>query len=769
MGMRDKFANAQWISGPEFSYGRDDAGYFSRSHRTQVVAREFELDACECERALLNIAVLGYAHVKVNGMPLPHVELLGHWTNWTRAVYADEFDIAELVSPGVNRIEIELGNGFYNPSPLTLFGKYNLRERLAEVGTPQVLCALHAGEGLVVVSDESWSCTEGDLVFNNIYLGEIWDFRPRAIDSLKVFARVNDRSLLRNPAPLCVGAGEAAPVVVRERNGAVVLDFGEVVAGFIDIAFNASEGDEVLLRYSEGAADGSLQFESNVAGHVGRSTPRGMCPGGAAWDQAVVANCPTAPMAEERDVVICREGSNVLRNRFTCHSFRFVEIQGLRGAGVIVHAKAVYVHNELREIGDFTCDNEWFMGLYDAARRTKLNNVHDVFEDCARERFGYGGDMVALSVSNLFLFDMMGLLDKTLADFRRDQTERGGLPETAPFVGIGSNGPAYGEGPLLWQLAYPFLAVVLDRYQGCPEILEREWAGIERFGDYLLSFEPSELASHCLGDHGSVLTGDNFKSGTPDKGFVGWCAIAWCLESVAEVGRRCGHDVTRFERAKQELLTLIRERFEHADGTFGDGTQTSLAFAAALGLGDPAVLAKMLVAKMGERGDLITCGIFGTMLTYGLLARQGHNDAVERWLIREDAPSFRAMMAMGNRALAEEFDSPLASLDHAMFSSYVQWFYEGLAGIQVLPGARCFDCVRIAPYFSHRCTWARCSHQTPHGPLGVAWRRHDGEVEVTVDVPWGVTVTWDIPGARLASQEEGPQGERFVYIVEESA
>lgn len=42
--------------------------------------------------------------------------------------------------------------------------------------------------------------------------------------------------------------------------------------------------------------------------------------------------------------------------------------------------------------------------LYAAALRTKLNNVHGVWEDCARERLSYGGDMVALSASNLMCF-----------------------------------------------------------------------------------------------------------------------------------------------------------------------------------------------------------------------------------------------------------------------------------------------------------------------------------------------------------------------------
>lgn len=46
---------------------------------------------------------------------------------------------------------------------------------------------------------------------------------------------------------------------------------------------------------------------------------------------------------------------------------------------------------DLKKIAKITVDNQELQQLYDAATRTKLNNVHGTFEDCARERLGYGG------------------------------------------------------------------------------------------------------------------------------------------------------------------------------------------------------------------------------------------------------------------------------------------------------------------------------------------------------------------------------------------
>ncbi len=730
--IEEALARASWVSGEPYAYGPDDAGYYDE-HPNHVVGRSFTLDETAlADGCTLAIAVLGYARVLINGRALGNVELLGHWTNFTKLVYVDRFEVGALVMPGENRIEIELGNGFYNPAPLTLFGKYNLRERLAEVGTPQVLAAVMAGGTPVVLTDASWEVRPGGLRFNNLYLGEVADlaFDPAQAPWRPVRAWRHDRVLAPAPVPPCRRLGTVEPVSLVEVPDGVLVDFGEMVAGVIDIAFTAAAGARVELTYAEVAERGVPRYDSNVAGLVGMETPRGVCPGG-----------PGAPTpAIQRDVLRCREGLNRYTSTFTYHSFRYVLARGLTAAH-IRSITASYIHTDVRQIGMVETDCASFDALMDAAVRTKLNNVHGIFEDCSRERFGYGGDMVSLATSNFMLFDEAGLIDKTLGDFSRDQTERGGLPETAPFMGIGSNGPAYGEGPLLWQLAYPYLAVQADRFFGRRDLIEREWGGLERFGAYVLSFDPAELASHCLGDHGSVLTGgaEGFKSGTPDKEFVGWCAILWCLDALVQAGRRVDKDVARFARAADELRTEIIARFRRVDASFGDGTQTACAFAGMLGLGDPDEQARLLARDMRVRDGVLTTGIFGTMLAFDLLHRTGHDDAVETWLLRRAHPSLLAMLDSGSGALAEQFTEDLSSFNHAMFSSYAQWLFEALGGIRVADDAVACDAVVIDPYLSPRTDRVACSYATPHGVIEVRWERGlGGTTEVAVTLPAGV-------------------------------
>ena len=730
-------ANAQawWISGPTYEYGEDDAGYY-QPHRNHVVSRTFEMNGFK--RASLTVSVLGYARVTINGKALGNVELLGDWTNFTKQVTARTFDVTELLRPWANTIEVELGNGWFNPSPLTMFGKYNLRKRLAEVGTPAVLVTLVADGQTVLVSDDTWSCREGQLLFNNVYLGETRDLSSAGGSELPLVTQKDMRNLEPAVVEPCRRFAPVAGTDVHElADGSLVVDFHELDTGMIDLQFIAHVGQEVTVRYAEELdAKGAPSYESSHAGLVGCLVPEGFrIPGG-----------PGAPeRAIQTDRIICAEGENHFTNQFTVHSCRYAVIEGLSREQLLSIA-FVPVHTDLSASGTIATGNAFYDSMVDAAVRTKLNNVHGLWEDCARERLGYGGDMVALAASNLVAFDCEGLIRKTARDFRNDQTSAGGVPETAPFMGIGSNGTAYGEGPLLWQLAYPHLVLRAYQFYGSRDLVEQEWPHVKKLVDYLLAWDPAELATHCLGDHGSVATSESFKTGTPDKELVGWCTIARFARAAARFEDILGLPSSGYDVRYDKLREEIRTRFAHDDGTWGDGTQTGLAFAADLGLADERELANRLVAKIAEDHGVLTTGIFGTTIAFDLLNRTGHSDVVEAWLTREEAPSYKAMLASGNKALAEQFEMFLSSYNHAMFSSYLQWFYQGLGGIRVADDAVGANKVVLRPHFSKNTDRVSCALETRQGVVRTAWQRlEDGEIAFSYSAPKGMEVQVEVP------------------------
>lgn len=173
----------------------------------------FELESVPA-RAELELAVLGYARVRINGKRAGWLRAPRMVDQLHQKGLCAQGRRGGLLHEGANEIQIELGNGFFNPSPLRLFGKYNLRERLAEVGTPRVAARLVDGEGKVLVTtDSSWSVREGDLLFNNVYLGEVFDLREHAQKAAPCPVTVydGDRSVELSPVVPCVPGGQRKP------------------------------------------------------------------------------------------------------------------------------------------------------------------------------------------------------------------------------------------------------------------------------------------------------------------------------------------------------------------------------------------------------------------------------------------------------------------------------------------------------------------------------------------------------------------------------
>ncbi|MGI6230435.1 MAG: family 78 glycoside hydrolase catalytic domain [Tractidigestivibacter sp.] len=746
--MADNLEDVLWMSGPDYGYGADGSGYYS-DHRNHVLERDFDInDPSELEGATLTIAVLGSCRVFVNNEPADGGAPLGIWTNYTKRVYSFSLDVLPLLHEGRNTLRVELGNGWYNPSPLRLFGKYNLRERLAEVGTPRVALRLCAADSeqtphTLVESDRSWSCREGQLLFNNIYLGERRDLSTPGGKVLPLVVRQESRDVKPCPSPRFVLGPRVTPSSVKQReDGSVFLDFGRIISGYFDLSMLASQGDVITLTFAEAMdKSGNLSCDSNLAGLVGMVTPEGL----------TITGGPDAPKrAMERDQIICAEGENRFVNEFTVHSFRYVLLEGAP-ASAIIQAAAIYMHADLKRVGSFECDNPDLQALYDAALATKLNNVRDTWEDCSRERFGYGGDMVALAISNLLTFDCEGLIAKVVGDFSRDQTERGGVPETAPYMGIQSNGTGAGEGPLLWQLAFPYLTLKSWQHYGSKNLLSEEWPALKRQADYLLSQDPASLSTRCLGDHGSVETGDSFKTGTPDKSLVGWCTILAFADCAARIAHALGKpEEERYRTTANSLRAQIVERFKNPDGSFGDGTQTGLAFAAAFELENPQRLADQLAAKVQEDGGVLATGIFGTTLAFEVLHRYDHDNVVESWLLRRTKPSLLDMLASGNGVLAEQFHTNLSSLNHAMFSSYVGWLMEAPGGIRVEQEAVSADSIQIKPYFAESCNHVRATLATKAGTVMVEWSRRGGSVELRASYPASAHVSVEVPAGYCA-------------------
>lgn len=750
--MSQELFSGQWIQGENYDYGNEDELYY-HNHPNTILYKSFNLEHVDKEN-IFRIAVLGYYVLSVNGKRVSIAELNNDWTDFTKCVYFDEYDITNYLNIGMNEIEIELGNGMYNPSPLRLFGKYNLRQRLAEIGEPKAICELIVNQKTYLSSDSSWLYKPGYYLFNNLYLGEKIDYTMQSTQLFPVIISNQEYHFEKSFIPKIKKFQVVEPFETKEYHDGLLVDFGKMISGFISLNINTYANQEIKLEYSEDFRNGEMFYDTVLAGSVGEKINDFQIPGG-----------PGAPeRAIQTDVIKCNEGVTYFENKFTYHSFRYVYLTGC-SLDQINKIEAIYVHTDLKQIGNIESEHELYNQLYEAAMQTKLNNVHSVFEDCARERLGYGGDIVALAMSNLYTFDLQAMYKKVIRDFRFEQSKNGGIPETAPYMGIQTNGTADREGPLLWQLVYPYLVNKHYQFYGDKSLLEEEIPYLKKHMDYILSLDLEYVVERCLGDHGSILIAGQFRKPTPDKLFLGYCTVLLLLKNNIQILNHLGLDSSFYKKQYDHINEIICNKFVHADGTVGEGTQTGYAFALYLELGNKEKILNKFIKKLEADNYIFNSGIFGMSLSYEVLSKNDRCDIVEKWLLNKNKGTFYEMLESGSGVLSELFVGDHFSMNHAMFTSYQVFYYKGLAGIYIDDDAIGFNKITLKPYFTHTMNHYSCSVDTIHGKIESIWNKTNNGYEWIIKVPDTIQYQLDLKGYHVKALKE--QKEHIKVIFDE--
>ncbi|MEI6907120.1 alpha-L-rhamnosidase C-terminal domain-containing protein, partial [Klebsiella pneumoniae] len=420
--------------------------------------------------------------------------------------------------------------------------------------------------------------------------------------------------------------------------------------------------------------------------------------------------------------------------------FRYVQLSGIN-IEQLNNVQALSVHTVLRENGGFYCSDPYINKLFEVAKRTKLNNIHSVFGDCARERFAYGGDIVALARSQVYQFDSAAIYKKTIFDFINDIRPCGGVTETAPFMGIKTNGVGGETGPLGWQLVLPYLIAIHYRHYGNVNLLAESLPFLEK---QILSLEMrdfDDLVTCCLGDWGSrVHDMRNYKNGSPALHFTSACFYYYHLLIIAKICDDLGFKekwlkyIGKANKIREKILSL----YKNTDGSFADRSQTSFVFAIYFDLCDDIESSlNALIDLIKKEQNVITCGIFGQSFAYEIFHRYGHNELILEWL-RVEA-GFKKMLKNDASTLKEFFGDNLnGSNNHAMFSSYSSWLFQALGGITVAEEAVGADVILISPSFTDTINFVDCWHQTIRGRIECRWRRYKKGIELVIKVPFNL-------------------------------
>jgi alpha-L-rhamnosidase len=709
-GQRAPDWSGDWICRPLPTDAHD-------AHRPAAHLRtEFVIDG-EVAAAAVHATAGGIYELWLNGARVGTDRLAPGWTDYRHRVRAQAYDIRALLRPGTNCVGAIVMDGWY----AGYVGWDRIREHYGRtpVVKAEVVVDLTDGRVVRVVTGTHWRTAAGPIRSGDLLDGELYDARYELGDW--TVPGYDDSSWdLAWPDPGPAGVivpmpcepvrviDEVRPVsVTAGRPGSRIVDLGEEIVGWPRLTVDAPAGSIVRLRCAEALDDAGELYTANLRA-------------AACTDTFISAGQPA-----------------VWEPRSTYRGFRYVEVTGPPDATI----DGVVAHTDARLTGDFSCSSADLTELWSAVRRTVRANLVSIPTDCPQrdERLGWMDVEVTMQTAS-YLFDLGDFYAAWLADVRSGQCDAGAFGDVAPRLshtrdaaaGWGDAGVAVPWG--LWE------------WYGDRRVLTENLDAMARWPQWIAAQNPDGVWRHGRGND----YGDWLAVVESDKQLF---ATAWWARSCDLVARAA----TLLERPDvagpaAELGRRVRSGFAREAATVAP-TQTLLLLAREFGLEPWAGRADLLLADVEANG--LTVGFQGVRHLLPALTALGRADLAYALALREDQPSWLAMLRLGATTIWERWDSRtpagfanpfMNSLCHIALGTVATWLHATVGGLARDPDVVGWRRALVAPEPGGSVTWAKTSYDSRHGRYAVEWVLVGDVLDVQVEVPPECEARVRIPG-----------------------
>jgi alpha-L-rhamnosidase len=675
--------------------------------------------------AELRIVGLGQFEAHLNGRNVTDAILTPGWSDYRKHVLYDTYDVTQLLHQGENGLGVMLGNGMYNV--IETKGRYT--KFAGSVGAPKLIACLRLryndGREQYVVSDSSWRWHAGPIVFTSIYGGEDYDARmeepgwdnPGFSDKNWNSAQVvtgPGGSLVPETIPPIKAFERYEPVAVTHpRADVTVYDLGQNFSGWPEITVTGERGAKVKMVAGE-----LLDAKGDVTQRSANMYPN----------------------SENSFTYVLRGGSHeVWHPRFSYTGFRYVRVE-TSGVVNVDRLSGRFVHDDVRVDGNFMSSDELLNKIHRLIDRAMLSNMVSVLTDCPhREKLGWLEQTHLAGTALMDNYDLQALYAKLADDLDDAQQPDGLVPGIAPefvvFEGGFRDSPEWGS------------AIVLstwEAYQAYGDVtpLRHHYDAMQRYAAYLHGKLTNGLLEYGLGDWFDIGPGEPGESKLTSKGLTATATYYELLTDLEKIAALLGkeRDAERYRAEAASLKQTFNEHFFHPDrNSYDTGSQTANAMPLVVGLVPEdrrAAVLDNVVADVRKHQNHVTAGDVGFHYLVRALTDGGRSDVLYAMLSRTDPPSYGALIAQGATALTEAWDAdPNSSQNHFMLGHAEEWFYRGLAGIDVDRSRPAADQIRIHPTFPGNLQKAAASYRSSLGMIRSSWTRTGHTVQLEIEVP----------------------------------
>lgn len=726
------------------------------SAKSIILRKEFSSEGKRVTDAVVYVSGMGHYEMRINGKKVGDSEFAPLWSEYSKTVYYNTYDVTDLIQSGGNAISVTLGNGFFNVQRGARYSKL-----MTSFGAPQMTMRLTVnysdGSSRTIVSDGSWKYSFSPVTFNSIYGGESFDARlvqngfdragfddstwknavvvegaegklvPQTAQPVKIMERFGIQSWKYLPADSVASASAKTKRTVSPHT--FIADMGQNLAGFPQITVKGKPGQKVTMLVSENL------------------NAQGVC------DQRQTGR------QHFYEYTIGSDTAETWHPLFSYYGFRYIQVEDAvmenepnpNELPVISNLQSCFVYNSVAEGSSFECSNELFTKTHRLIERAERSNMQSVISDCPhREKLGWLEQDHLVGPSLFYNYDMTLYCPKIIRDITDTQKDNGMVPTTAPqYVSFGNlfdDSPEWGSTLIVMPFQY------YEQY-GDSTLITDNYQAMRRYVDYLTSRAKDGIVSHGLGDWYDVVEGEKsgFCKNTPVP-LVATAQYIYDLQLIQRAAKMSGQkaDEVKYANLYKQTVDAFNKEFYHADSCYyGSGSQTSNALPLFLGItGDnkDKVLAS-LINDIKKRGNRLTTGDVGNRYLFMTLAQNNENELLFNMLNHYDTPGYGFQIKQGATTLTEQWNPRQgSSWNHLMMGQIDEWLFKYIGGIQNKPGTYGMRHLLIRPKLVGDIKTFDVSTTTLYGTVSVNISRS----AITVIIPVGCDADIILPGSTRA-------------------
>jgi alpha-L-rhamnosidase len=663
--------------------------------------KQFSIEG-HVKRGRVHVCGLGYYELRMNGQKVGSNVLDPGYTTYEKRVLYSSYDVTQLLQHGDNAVGVMIGKGWSSVRLLML----------------QLNIELEEGGNITVFSDRSWKQTDGPIVQDSIYNGEIYDARletpgwgsPGFDDSAWTSVEVGivPKGILSAQMipPIQIMDTIVPMNMTNPKIGVYVFDMGQNLSGWVELRVSGPRGSKVCLRHAE------LLYENGMI------------------------NQENLRSARAEDVYILRgEGEEKYAPRFTYHGFRYVEMTGFPGMPNMETIRGKVVHSAVKQIGNFSCSKPLLNRLQRMIIWSQKTNLHSIPTDCNQrdERMGWLGDAHLTAEQAMMNFDMGAFYTKFIRDIQDVQDKDGALTDTVPYI--------WGQRPAdpAWGTAYPLLCWYMYRYYGDESLLAAHYDGVKDYVEFLRSKAKNDLLD--FSHYGDWVAIDK-TPGDLVSSFYYYYDVLILTKMAEALGYNA--EVKTYKGLAEKIKTAFHKKyFDTETKNYANGTQTANLLPLYLNIVPDeetgSVYGNLRSDILYKNNTHLTTGIIGSKYLMEVLTKFNANDLAYDLATQTTYPSWGFMIANGATTLWELWQHKtgpsMNSHNHPMFGSVGTWFYQTLAGITQPEGSSGFRNILIQPQMIRDLSFVTGAIHTPRGTINCSWKRSAQGISLDVTIP----------------------------------